>query len=125
MLFAAGLNELRQRLQGRKILLLLDDVDEGNIPKCVDINRLGEGSIVIVTTRNRRALDSQGIVVEPVQSRQPAESRLIFLQQACRRGEQVVSLEVSDEMVDEVVKYCGGLPLSLKVKFSSLQGRTP
>jgi hypothetical protein len=125
MLFAAGLNELRRRLQGRRLLLLLDDVDEGNISRCIDINKLGESSIVSFTTRNRRALDSQGIVVEPVQGRQPAESRLIFLQQACRRGKQVIPLEVSGEMVDEVVKYCGGLPLSLKVNFSSLQGRIP
>jgi hypothetical protein len=108
-----GLADLRRLLRERRVLLILDDVEPGNVSKVVDVDAIGTGSIVIITSRNREALmDAKCDIVEPLSGLGPNESAQLFKHHACEGGKE---LGVSQSMVDKVVQKCGGLPLSLKV----------
>ncbi|KAK9810093.1 hypothetical protein WJX72_004684 [[Myrmecia] bisecta] len=122
----AGKIELLDKLRGRRVLLVLDDVgaDDWNLlPPQNDAERnflalsaLGPGSIVIITSRERGILGTAGCDLLDVNLLTPQQSQLLF-------ESHVGVIEVSANMVETVVNKCGGLPLTLKVVAGHLKTR--
>ncbi|XP_042486827.1 uncharacterized protein LOC122067049 isoform X1 [Macadamia integrifolia] len=119
-----GINMIRQRLFNKKVLLVLDDVDEVRdlnaiIGKC---DWFGFGSKIIITTRNRHVLN----VLEVDGIYEPSEMDLdqsltLFSKHAFRMDrppENFLGLSM------EVVKIAAGLPLALEVTGLSLLGKS-
>jgi hypothetical protein len=118
-----GTNIIQHRIQGKKVLVILDDVDDfGNLHMLVEKHWLGSGSRIIITTRDEHLLTQLGVDEKyEVQELNHWESLRLFSWHAFKmynpRGEY---LELSIEVVD----YIGGLPLALEVLGSFLKERT-
>ncbi|XP_042485026.1 disease resistance protein RUN1-like [Macadamia integrifolia] len=115
-----GLNVIKQRFRKKKVLIVLDDVDQEIQVNALigDLEWFGFGTRIIVTSRNKAILIAQkadGIY-------QPKEMDLhqslqLFSYHAFRRDQPPEEyLELSKAMV----KTTGGLPLALQVVGSSL-----
>ena len=107
---------IRNLLFHRKVLLLLDDVD--------DIRQLehlagkqdwfGQGSRVIVTTRDMHLLESHEAPFRKykINLLDTNESLELFCQKAFKRNQPA---EGYLELSQSIVQYANGLPLALKV----------
>ncbi|XP_059452926.1 disease resistance protein RPV1-like [Corylus avellana] len=119
-----GVTLIEKRLQLKRILLVLDDVDE-----LVQLEKLagkpdwfGLGSRIIVTTRNKHLLCAyDGVVsIYPMKGLGHYEALRLFSWHAFK------SDKPNDGYVNvtkDAIRYCGGLPLALTVLGSALRGR--
>ncbi|XP_039155710.1 disease resistance protein RPV1 [Eucalyptus grandis] len=111
-----GINLMRDRLCHKKVLLVLDDVN--------DVRRLyalagepegfGEGSRIIITTRDEQLLTSHGIDEDHIYEVEPLEycDALELLNgHAFRRNNKKI---IRKDLVDRVLHYANGLPLALE-----------
>ncbi|XP_054817709.1 TMV resistance protein N-like [Prosopis cineraria] len=120
-----GMKLIKNMLEDRKVLLVLDDVS--------DISQLehlaqkqgwfGEGSRIIITTRDKRLLSSYDVSTQyNIKFLSDGESFDLFCQHAFQGKNQ--PSENYLELSKSVMEYAGGLPLALKVLGSFLCGRT-
>ncbi|KAG5574239.1 hypothetical protein H5410_054373 [Solanum commersonii] len=106
------------RLSSMKVLIVLDDIDHDDHLEYLagDVNWFGNGSRVIVTTRNRKLIQNNDAIYE-VQTLPDDEAMQLFNQHAFKK-------EVPDECFKklslEVVNQAKGLPLAIKVWGSML-----
>jgi hypothetical protein len=71
----------------------------------------GAGSFVIITTRDEKALDKLGCICKHRVARlSPPCAYDLFI--ASARGKPI---DVEENLVQEIIIHCSGLPLSLKV----------
>ncbi|XP_042482267.1 disease resistance protein RUN1-like isoform X2 [Macadamia integrifolia] len=118
-----GIDMIRQRLSNKKVLIVLDDVDQN-----IDLNAIigkrdwfGLGSRIIITTRDKHILDVH--VVD--ETYKPNEMDLdhslqLFSKHAFKMDRPLKHyLNISKE----IVKTTGGLPLALMVIGSFLFGK--
>jgi hypothetical protein len=71
----------------------------------------GPGSFVIITTRDREALDHIACTyMHRVNFLTPASAYQLFMSNA-----RQIPVHVAERLVTDLIDYCGGLPLSLKV----------
>ncbi|KAK4707669.1 hypothetical protein R3W88_028594 [Solanum pinnatisectum] len=109
---------IQSRLSSMKVLIVLDDIDHGDHLEYLagDVGWFGNGSRVIVTTRNRQLIEKDAAIYE-VPTLPDDEAMQLFNQHAFKK-------EVPDECFKkfslEVVNYAKGLPLALKVWGSTL-----
>ncbi|XP_059652464.1 disease resistance protein RPV1-like isoform X5 [Cornus florida] len=119
-----GIEVIKRRAWCRKVLLVLDDVDNIRQLRALAINRdlLRSGSIIIVTTRNLSSVSSLQVdeVYKPKELNRE-ESLQLFSWHAFRRGQPVEDYEILSE---EVVSYAKGLPLVLEILGSFLSDKT-
>ncbi|XP_034202032.1 disease resistance protein RPV1-like [Prunus dulcis] len=114
------MDEIKKRLQRRKVLVILDDICHVDQLKALAIKRdsFGRGSRIVITTRKKHLLKM--IEVDKIcclEAMNEVEAlELLSLHAFKRRCPSEGFLELSSE----VVGYCGGLPLALKVLGSSL-----
>ncbi|CAI0385436.1 unnamed protein product [Linum tenue] len=119
-----GLSIVRDRLCHKKLLLVLDDVDEMDQVKKVigNLDWLSPGSRVIITTRTKNLL-------------LPSELFWQFEVQELNERDslQLLSLHAFDsrdppenyaDSATRLLRYTGGVPLALEVLGCSLQGET-
>nr|XP_023890768.1 disease resistance protein RML1A-like isoform X2 [Quercus suber] len=112
------INEIMEKLRNKKILLILDDVDE---LKQVE-NLLGKsnwfasGSRIIITTREKKLLSTLRedchLFYYKVKELDECESRELFCQHALKRNKPI---EDYSELVHQFIGYAKGLPLVLKI----------
>ncbi|KAH0745153.1 hypothetical protein KY285_006810 [Solanum tuberosum] len=108
-----GKRMIKRRLSSMKVLIVLDDIDHGDHLEHLagDVDWFGNGSKVIVTTRNRRLIENNDAIYE-VPTLPDDEAMQLFNQHAFKK-------EVPDECFEmfslEVVNQANGLPLALKV----------
>ncbi|KAL3753401.1 hypothetical protein ACJRO7_000747 [Eucalyptus globulus] len=117
-----GSRMIKERLSSKKVLLLLDDVDSE-----IQLNALmgkrdwfGEGSKLIITTRNRDLLNHKVDYTHDLTCMNLNQSMQLFSRHAFRRESPL------DEYVTlskKAVDIAGGLPLALEV-IGSLLSRT-
>ncbi|PWA66773.1 toll/interleukin-1 receptor (TIR) domain-containing protein [Artemisia annua] len=118
-----GTNMMKNLLRGRKVLIVLDDVD--------DIEQLEvlagkhdwfkSGSRVIITTRDQQVLVAHQVkFINDISLLSPAEAICLLSKYAFNRDIPVVGYE---ELSQEVVQYADGLPLTIKVLGSLLCGQ--
>ncbi|KAF7850460.1 hypothetical protein BT93_L5472 [Corymbia citriodora subsp. variegata] len=118
-----GIQEVKDRLSNKKVLLLLDDVEEENHIDALVGNRdwLGRGSKVIITTRNKYILDVPQVDDSyELCNMDQKRSLQLFSKHAFRRDSPL------DEYIDQsnrAIDIAGGLPLALEV-IGSLLCRT-
>ncbi|XP_042500185.1 disease resistance protein RPV1-like isoform X2 [Macadamia integrifolia] len=119
-----GIIVIRKRLCSRKVLVVLDDVDQSNQINALVRERdwFGLGSRIIITTRDQHflnGLDVDGIYeVEKLNSK---ESLQLFRRYAF---EKVRPRRHQNEISKKIVSYLGGLPLALQVYGSYLHKRS-
>ncbi|KAK3431489.1 hypothetical protein EUGRSUZ_E03080 [Eucalyptus grandis] len=119
----AGINLIKERLCRKKVLLVLDDVDDMD-----QLNALagkgdwfGKQSRIIVTSRDRHLLTSHDKnYVYEVKTLEDDEAQDLFGQHAFINSNKV---EIRRDLIDGALHYAGGLPLALEVLGSFLRGR--
>ncbi|KAI9127077.1 hypothetical protein K1719_001636 [Acacia pycnantha] len=115
---------VKRRLQHKKFLLILDDVD--NLLRAKDLTNLcdwfGEGSRIIVTTRDMQVLKNAcASTTYHVEKLESPHALHLFSLKAFKQNEPFKSyLELSNLVVD----YCQGNPLALVVLGCFLYSRT-
>ncbi|KAK9985512.1 hypothetical protein SO802_030463 [Lithocarpus litseifolius] len=122
---AHGINMIKEMLHGKRILLILDDVDKS---KQIE-NLLGKydwfasGSRVLITTRDRHLLDNLGKVCTTYEVKELDEHEALELfNQHAFQGNELK--EDYFELANQVIQYARGLPLALTIIGSDLCGRT-
>ncbi|MED6225503.1 hypothetical protein PIB30_094375 [Stylosanthes scabra] len=113
---------IQTSFHGKKVLIVLDDVShEDQLESFTEKDWFGPGSRIIITTRNKEVLKQQerhetynvtGLV--------ESEAFNLFCSKAFKQPEP---LEGFWDLSKEVVDYCSGLPLALKVLGSYLKDR--
>lgn len=109
-----GISLIQERLCCKKVLLVLDDVDDMD-----QLNALagkgdwfGEGSRIIVTSRDRHLLTSHDKnYVYEVKTLEDNEGRDHFGRHAFTNSNKV---EIRRDLIDGALHYAGGLPLPWK-----------
>ncbi|KAK3430907.1 hypothetical protein EUGRSUZ_E02588 [Eucalyptus grandis] len=120
-----GINIIQHRLRHKKVLLILDDVDD-----LCQLNALageckwfGNGSWIIVTTRDKHLLTAHGINQDHV-----CEVKELNINEALELLSKHAfpthsKLKIKTDLVDSILKHAKGLPLALEVSGSFLCGR--
>ncbi|KAG6642023.1 hypothetical protein CIPAW_09G114700 [Carya illinoinensis] len=118
-----GITVIKERLCHKKVLLVLDDVNEvEQLEKLAgDKNWFGPGSRIIITTRDQHVLDTHGVERRyKVQELSDADALQLLSWKAFRKS---YPEEGYKELANSVVQYAKGLPLVLVVLGSLLCGR--
>ncbi|XP_075080777.1 TMV resistance protein N-like [Nicotiana tabacum] len=108
-----GKRMIPDKLRSKKVLIVLDDIDHKDHLEYLagDLVWFGNGSRIIVTTRDKHLIEKNDVIYE-VTALPNHESMQLFNQYAFRK-------EFPDEHFKElslkVVNYAKGLPLALKV----------
>ncbi|XP_059625372.1 disease resistance protein RUN1-like [Cornus florida] len=119
--FHHGIEEIKWQAWCRRVLLVLDDVDDVSQLRALAINRdlLHPGSRIIVTTRDLSTLSSLQVdKVYMPEELNKEESLRLFSWHAFRRDCPIENFEILSE---EVVSYAKGLPLVLEILGSVCQ----
>ncbi|XP_050378973.1 TMV resistance protein N-like [Argentina anserina] len=118
-----GKNIMRQRLQTKMVLVVLDDVDqEEHLESLCDRESFGPGSRIIITSRDEHLLSAvEGDQVYNVNPLTDAEAFQLFSMKALKK-DQLVGEEVL-KLSKEFLEYANGIPLAIKVLGSSVKGR--
>ncbi|TYG96451.1 hypothetical protein ES288_A11G351700v1 [Gossypium darwinii] len=115
---------ISHKLSHKKVLVILDDVDNLQHLKCLvgRCNWFGLGSRIIVTTRDEHLLRSYGVdgVYKPA-TLNPDDALRLFNLKAF--PSDIVPKDDFIKLSEHVVRYAGGLPLALEVLGSFLYGR--
>ncbi|XP_048133486.1 disease resistance protein RUN1-like [Rhodamnia argentea] len=118
-----GIPLIRERLCCKKVLLVLDDVDRLDQLSALagEGHWFGQGSRIVVTSRDKHLLTSHGInCVYEVKTLYDDEEQDLFGRFAFKNSKKV---EIRRDLIDRAVHYAKGLPLALEVFGSFLCGR--
>lgn len=118
-----GVNVIKERLSHKRVLIILDDVNDlEQLNKLVgNCNWFGSGSRIVITTRDKRLLTAHDIdQVYKVKELTDDESLELF-KLSCFKEEKHMHDYV--ELMKEVILYAQGVPLVLEVLGSDLRGR--
>ncbi|KAK3430899.1 hypothetical protein EUGRSUZ_E02571, partial [Eucalyptus grandis] len=120
-----GINIIQHRLRHKKVLLVLDDVDElhqlhalAGEGKC-----FGNGSRIIVTTRDKHLLTCYGIDQDHVYEVKPLSYHEAHELLSNHAFLTLQKSEIMTNLVNNVLNHAGGLPLALEVLGSCLRGK--
>lgn len=119
-----GANMIKERLQHKKVLVILDDVDEKEqLEKLIGgFDWFGHGSRIIITTRDEHLLLQCGVnSIYTVEELSFCEALQLFCLKAFRSNHPPVEF---NELVKQVIGYVDGLPLALDVLGSFLACRS-
>ncbi|KAK2966179.1 hypothetical protein RJ640_008745 [Escallonia rubra] len=124
----AGISEIRKAVSGKRVLLVLDDVEENDLVDAIVgmwmQNWFCPGSKIIITTRNQKFMKAHKpdtihmVKVDPL-PRTP--SLKLFCRHAFREEDPP---EIYTDLTSRVVALCGGLPLALEILGLSLFGES-
>ncbi|XP_042962116.1 TMV resistance protein N-like isoform X1 [Carya illinoinensis] len=120
-----GINLIQEKLCRKKILLVLDDVDDPDQLKYLSgrSNWFGLGSRIIITTRDKRLLvqlDFGNWKTYSMNTLDPKDALKLFSWHAFRRDQPDNGFV---KLTKLALQYAGGLPLALIVVGSNLRGR--
>ncbi|KAJ9675910.1 hypothetical protein PVL29_024736 [Vitis rotundifolia] len=119
-LFNKGINFMKDVLHSRKVLIILDDVDQRQQLEDLagDNNWFGSGSRIIITTRDRHLLTCQEVdAIYEVKELDNDEALELFCLYAFRHKH---GIEDFRQLCGHALDCTSGLPLALKVLGSSL-----
>ncbi|KAJ9552417.1 hypothetical protein OSB04_016462, partial [Centaurea solstitialis] len=118
-----GKKEIKRKLCCRKVLIVLDDVDNIEQLRALAGHRswFKKGSVIIITTRDEQVLRSHD--VEPIQVNLLSNEEALPLFYMNAFGTKI-PVQGYEELSREVVSYAAGLPLTITVLGSHLHGRS-
>ncbi|XP_062172360.1 disease resistance protein RUN1-like [Alnus glutinosa] len=121
-----GANVIRNRLRCKKVLIILDDVDQLEQLRALVKHRcwFGGGSRIIVTTRNKRLLIEHDVAEDGIYEAMGMnynEALQLFCQKAFKEDSPPKDFV---ELSKKFLNYAKGLPLALEVLGSSLYQRS-
>ncbi|KAL6327534.1 hypothetical protein AAG906_021625 [Vitis piasezkii] len=119
-----GIHMIKDRLCFKKVLLVLDDVDDLNQLEALagDHNWFGPGSRIIVTTRDKHLLEVHEMdALYEAKKLDHKEAVELFCWNAFKQNHPKEDYET---LSNSVVHYVNGLPLGLKVLGCFLYGKT-
>ncbi|XP_010057440.2 disease resistance protein RPV1-like [Eucalyptus grandis] len=119
-----GMMVIRKKLHGKKVLIVLDDVDHREqFEKLVGkINWLGTGSRVVITTRNKSIVESgEKTILYELREINYNQALQLFINHAFK--EESPRDDYYDRLSRDIVSTIGGLPLIIKVIGSFLHGK--
>ena len=125
--FQWGINMIKDRLHKKKVLIILDDVDQPEQLEALARKRdwFGPGSRIIITTRDQRLLithDMTKAEIYKVNELNDVEALQLFSREVFKKD---YPLEDFMMLSQNVIHYAGRLPLALKVLGASLMKREP
>ena len=117
-----GITLIKKRLSSKRILLILDDVDQlVQLDKLAgEVDWFGLGSRIIITTRDSKVLTLHGVVddlIYKVKELDWTEALELFCWYAFK-GDKPIDYFL--KLVEDAISYVGGLPLALEVLGSYL-----
>lgn len=120
-----GISLMKERLGFKKVLIVLDDLDELIPVRSLvgEWNLFGSGSRIIITIRNEHVLNTNQVKKKyEAKIFNPMESLELFSWHAFKTNTHPKDFL---GLSNDIVTYCGCLPLALEVIGSYLYGRTP
>ncbi|KAL6179211.1 hypothetical protein ACLB2K_050727 [Fragaria x ananassa] len=119
-----GINVIKERLRCRRVLVIIDDIDQLDDLYAIAGNHdwFGSGSRIVITTRDEHLLKL--LKVDSIYSSTEMnedEALQLFTWHAFRKSNPD---EGFFEVSSSVVAYCGGLPVALEILGSLLLGRS-
>ncbi|KAK3416259.1 hypothetical protein EUGRSUZ_H01705 [Eucalyptus grandis] len=120
-----GINLIQQRLCRKRVLLVLDDVNDVKQLDALAGGRewFGKGSKIIITTRDNHLLTVHGMGkyhIYQVKTLDDLEALELFDKHAFPGSKEIV---IRRDLVDSALHYANGLPLALEVLGCFLCGR--
>ncbi|XP_022033828.1 disease resistance protein RPV1 [Helianthus annuus] len=118
-----GTKMLKTKLRGRKVLVVLDDVDHKEQLEALagDLNWFKPGSRIIITTRDEQVLIAHRVErIRDVSLLSHEEAIGLFSRHAFGKDLPIQEYEKESQ---QVVQYAAGLPLTIKVLGSFLCGK--
>ncbi|CAN6703179.1 unnamed protein product [Malus baccata var. baccata] len=111
-------NELRKKVDGKKYLLVLDDVWNENPQKCLSLMDLlkggGEGSRILITTRTKTvAMTSHTTKLYTLRGLNEDQSWSLFKKMAFQDGKEPENSTIK-AIGMEVARKCQGVPLAIR-----------
>ncbi|XP_010065943.3 disease resistance protein RUN1-like [Eucalyptus grandis] len=121
-----GINLIKSRFTRKKVLILLDDIDQKDHLDALarERNWFASGSIIIVTTRNKAVLDQSEFEVDyehEMSMMNEVHSFILFNRHAFRTEHPSSDFAIISR---QIISILGGLPLALKVIGSYLYKKT-
>ncbi|KAF3779317.1 Disease resistance protein, partial [Nymphaea thermarum] len=119
-----GSAEIRRRFPGKRVLVVLDDVDHGDQLQALagGGDWFGEGTKILITTRDVQLLDAHPVHKKyQVHELNSSESLHLFSRHAFKTDQP--SKEFM-EISKKIAKAAGGLPLALEILGASLSTET-
>ncbi|KAI8024050.1 TMV resistance protein N [Camellia lanceoleosa] len=119
----SGQNMIERIIGGKKVLIVLDDVDESIGVEDLLGKRdwFNSGSKIIITCRDRHVLSRNGAMLTyKVPKLKKGEAVKLLKSKAFSKDKQTEGYENN---IRAAVEYCNGLPLALEVLGSLLHGR--
>lgn len=110
-----GKNILQNCLQCHRVLIVLDQVDHmDEIDSLLDMNEVGCGSLILVTSRDKYLLEGSSVnsLMYEVQPLDREHARELFCHYAFLQPNPSPG---SEHFVERILEICGGLPFSLIV----------
>ncbi|PWA34334.1 disease resistance protein (TIR-NBS-LRR class) family [Artemisia annua] len=119
-----GKDMMKWRMPGKKVLLVLDDVDHIDQLEALagELKWFKSGSRILITTRDEQVLKGHRLVdvIRDIALLSDQEATSLFSRYAFGRENP---LQRYGELTEKVVRYAAGLPLTLKVLGSFLCGK--
>ncbi|XP_030963697.1 putative disease resistance protein RGA4 [Quercus lobata] len=121
-------NHLREKLNGKKYFLVLDDLWNEDIEKWLLLKNLlmggARGSRIVVTTRLIKVADIMGTTPPHELKRlDPEKAWSLFTKMAFKGGKEPENQGIID-LGKEIVRKCIGVPLAIRTIGSLLYGKT-
>jgi hypothetical protein len=120
-------NELREKLNGKKYLLVLDDFwneDNNKWLRLRDLLTVGaRGSRIIVTTRSKTVARITGATSWHIKGLSEEKAWSLFVKMAFEQG-QLPENQAFIRLGKEIMEKCGGVPLTIRTIASLLYSKT-
>ncbi|KAJ6878447.1 TMV resistance protein N-like [Populus alba x Populus x berolinensis] len=119
-----GIEMIKRRLRLKKIILILDDVDDKEQLEFLaeEPGWFGPGSIIIITSRDTNVLTgNDDTKIYKAKKLNDDDALMLFSQKAFKKDQPAKDFI---ELSNQVVGYANGLPLALEVIGSFLYGRS-
>ncbi|XP_040997410.1 TMV resistance protein N-like isoform X3 [Juglans microcarpa x Juglans regia] len=112
-----GKNKIRHGLRNRRVLVVVDDVDQTQQLEALAIERdwFGGGSVIIITTRDKHLLIERGLAEDEIYRAKEFDDDEALQLFSWKAFKKELPLDGFVELSKQIIHYAKGLPLALEV----------